>query len=233
MGKNHIKRLSAPTTWPISRKINTWIARPSTSTHQVDSCISLSVLVKEVLKVCKTSKEVKYILSKDKIKIDGIVRKDKNFPTGLMDVVDIDGKFYRMMFNKKGKILPLEIKKDEATIKPRKVVNKTNIKGKKLQLNLFDGSNLLYSKKDINTYDTLVFSKGKLKEKIDFKEGNFVYITGGKQIGKSGILKKIEKTRGLQPKKIIFNDGKKDFETLKDYAYIVGKNKPIITLPNE
>ena len=216
MGKSHIKRLAAPKTWPIHRKVNIWVSRPNTGTHSLDHCISLSVLLREILEVCKTSKEVKYILSKEQIKVDGTIRKDKNFPVGLMDTVQIKDKFYRMLFNKQGKITPISIKKEESNIKPKKVITKTSIKGKKLQINLFDGSNIISAKNDIKTYDTLVFSEGKAKEKIDFKEGSFVYITGGRQIGKSGVLKKIEESKDFQPKKIIFSDGKHDFETLKE-----------------
>jgi small subunit ribosomal protein S4e len=233
MGKNHMKRLAAPKSWPINKKINTWVARPSTGTHKLDNCISVSFLLKEILKICKTSKEVKYILSKNQLKIDGKIRLDKNFPVGLMDTIQIKDEYYRMFFNRRGKLIVIPIKKEESKIKPKKVINKTSIKGKKLQINLFDGSNIISSKNNINTYDTLIFSEGKSKEKIEFKKGSFVYITGGSQIGKSGVLKEIKESKDLQPKKIIFNDGKTDFETLKDYAFIVGKNKPLISLPNE
>ena len=233
MGKNHIKRLAAPKTWPIQKKLSTWVSKPNPGTHKLDNCVSLSVLLKDILGICKTSKEVKYILAKELVKVDGNVRKDKKFPVGLMDTLQVKDNFYRILFNKKGKITPVSIKKEESGIKPRKVINKTSVKGKKLQINLFDGSNILSSKNDVQTSDTLIFSEGKLKEKIGFKEGSFVYITGGRQIGKSGVLKKIEETKDLQTKKIIFSDGKHNFETLKDYAFVIGKNKPIISLPNE
>ena len=150
-----------------------------------------------------------------------------------MDTVKIKDNCYRILFNKKGKIISIPINKKEAQVKPKKVIDKTSIRGKKLQINLFDGSNLLSTKDDVKPYDTLIFDQGKLKQKIVFEEGSFVYITGGRQIGKSGILKKIEKHKDFQPKKIIFNDGKEDFETLKDYAFVIGKVKPIISLPNE
>ncbi len=233
MGKNHIKRLAAPKTWPIHKKISTWVSKPNPGTHKLNNCVSLNLLLKEILGICETSKEVKYLLYKDLVKVDGIVRRDKKFPVGLMDTLQVKDKFYRVLFNKKGKLETVSIKKEESNIKPRKVINKTSIKGKKLQINLFDGSNILSSKSDVQTSDTLIFSEGNLKEKIEFKEGSFVYITGGRQIGKSGILKKIEEAKDLQTKKIIFSDGKQEFETLKDYAFVIGKNKPIISLPNE
>ena len=42
------------------------------------------------------------------------------------------------------------------------------------------------------------------KEKLEFKEGSFVYIFKGKQKGRTGILKKVENTNDLQSKKITF-----------------------------
>lgn len=150
-----------------------------------------------------------------------------------MDVVSVKDKNYRILFSTKGKLAPVEISKEESKIKPMKVIGKTSLKGKKLQINLFDGTNILSDKKDFKTYDSLIFSEGKFKEKVDFKEGAFVYITGGKQIGRAGILKKIENFKGIQSKKIIFSDGKSDFETLKDFAFVIGKDKPLITLQNE
>jgi len=234
MGKNHIKRLAAPKTWPINRKRNIWVARPTTGTHNLNSCIALSVLLKEVLVICKTSREVKQLLNNEKIKVNGIIRKDKTFPIGLMDIIEINKNYYRIFFNKRGKLVSISIPGKESNIIPKKVINKTSLKNKKLQINMFDGSNILSSSKDnIKTYDTLIIENGKIKQKIDFEKGSFVYITGGRQIGKSGVLKEIETRKDFQSTKIIFNDGEKDFETLKDYAFVVGKSKPVITLPNE
>ncbi len=233
MVKNHIKRLAAPKTWPIHRKAHSWIAKPNSGTHRLDSCVSVGTFLKEFLKICKNSREVKFILSNGLVKIDGKIRKNIKFPVGLMDIVSVKDKNYRILFNTKGKLTYVEISKEESKLKPMKVIGKTSLKGKKLQINLFDGTNVLLDKNDLKTYDALIFSEGKIKEKVDFKEGAFVYITGGKQIGRAGVLKKIENSNGIQPKKIIFNDGKSDFETLKDFAFVIGKNKPLITLPNE
>ena len=150
-----------------------------------------------------------------------------------MDVVQVKDKFYRILFNTNGKIMAIPIKKEESKIKPKKIINKTSLKGKKLQINLYDGSNLNDYKNKVNTYDTLLFEENKKNKKISIEEGAFVYITGGSQIGKSGILKKIEKSKDFQPKKIIFNDGTNDFETLKDHAFVIGKSKPLISLSDE
>lgn len=233
MGKNHIKRLAAPKTWPINKKTNIWITKPSPGPHKLSRCFSIETLLKEILKVCRTSKEVKYILTNGLVKIENKVRKSRKFPVGLMDVVTFNNNSYRILLNKKGKLVPIKIDKKEENIRLRKIIGKTSLKKNKLQINLSDGGNFISDKKDFKINDTLVFVDEKLKEKLEFKEGYIVYIVGGKQIGKVGIIKKIEKPKNLQPRKIIFNDGKLDLKTLKDFAFVIGKNKPIISLSNE
>ena len=57
-----------------------------------------------------------------------------------------------------------------------------------------------------------------------------IYITAGKQVGQVGVIKEIKKTKGLQPPTIIFTQGKEDHETPKNYVFIVGKTKPLISL---
>lgn len=233
MGKNHIKRLAVPKTWPINKKTNTWITKPNPGPHKLDRCFSIETLLKEILKVCKTSKEVKYVLTNDLVKIENKIRKSKKFPVGLMDVITFNNNSYRILLNKKGKLVPIKIDKKEENVRLRKIIGKTSMKKNKLQINLSGGGNFISDKKDFKIDDTLVFVDEKLKEKLEFKEGSLVYITGGKQIGKVGIIKKIEKQKDLQPKKIIFNDGKSDLKTLKDFAFVIGKDKPIISLSNE
>jgi small subunit ribosomal protein S4e len=231
MGKNHIKRLAVPKTWPINRKTNTWIIKPKPGPHNLNECFSITTLLKEILNVCKTTREVKYALTNDLIKINGKIRKDKKFQVGLMDVVSFKNNYYRILLSKSRKLIPVKITKDEEKIRLKKIVGKKSLRKNKLQINLSGGENFISTKKDFKTNDTLVFVDGKLKEKLDFKEGSIIYIVGGKQIGTVGIIKKIEKTKSLQPKKIIFNDGKLDLETLRKFVFVIGKNKPIISLP--
>ena len=51
MVRNHIKRLAAPKTWPIHRKAYSWIAKPSSGTHSLDSCVSIGTFLKNEAKI--------------------------------------------------------------------------------------------------------------------------------------------------------------------------------------
>ncbi len=232
MGKGHIKRISAPKSWPIKRKTTKWVIRPFPGSQKLEYSLPLGVILKEILDYSTNTKETKYILNEGKILVNGKSRKTQKFPVGLMDVVTVDKDNFRLMINQKGKLVPIKITDAEAKIYLKKVINKTSLKGKKLQINFSDGTNLL-SNDDYKTGDTVLFDNAKPVEKIRLEKGALIYILAGKQVGKVGVVKDIETTKGLQKTKISFTEGKNDFETLKDYAFVIGKTKPMVTLPNE
>ena len=235
MVKNHIKRLAAPKTWPIERKKHIWVARQLPGTHTIESSLPIVLVLKEFLSYAKTSKEAKQILNTGKIKVDGIVRKEHKFPVGLLDVLTVDKDSYRVLLNENGKLILHPIKKEEASVKPRKIVKKQKVKGNKTQITCYDGVNKNIDKEKYSVSDTLIFDveKKEIKDHLKLEKGAVIYVTGGKQVGKVGTLKEVKKKVGLQPKKIIFSVGKESFETLKDYAFVIGKTKPMISIPKD
>lgn len=231
----HIKRLVAPKTWTIERKKNKFITRPKPGPHQIKMALPLSLVLKDHLNLVKTTKEARKALSKGKIKIDNVVRKDSRFPVGLMDVIEIvDTKqYFRVLLDTRGKLFLHPIKKEEAGIKPRKIIGKVSLKKKKSQINFFDGFNQLNKDKKYGVSDTVLFDiqKNTEKDHVKFEKGAIIYIIGGKQTGKIGVLKEVVNQHGLEKRRIVFSSDNKDFETLKDYAFVIGKNKPEISLP--
>ena len=150
MVKSHLKRLSAPKSWQIKRKGIKFITRPNPGAHSMKNSVSLSLLLKDLLKYAKTTKEVKDILYNKNVLVDGKRRKDHKLPIGIMDVLEVTEmkEHFRILFDQKGKITPVSIKKDEAAIKPCKILNKTKIKGNKTQVNLSDNKNIILKKDD-------------------------------------------------------------------------------------
>jgi len=232
MGKNHIKRIAAPKSWPIKRKTTKWVIRPTAGPHKLENSMPLGIFIKELLGYANNTKETKYILNKEKVLVNGIVRKDQKFPAGILDVLTIEGENYRIVINKNGKLVPVKISAAESKIYPKKIINKKVLKGKKIQINFADGTNLISNEK-YSAGDTVIFSENKLKDHLKFEKGSIVYILGGKQVGQVGVVKDILEQKGIQPTKIIFTQGKEDFETLRKYAFVIGKNKPMVTLSNE
>ena len=232
MGKAHIKRIAAPKSWPIQRKTTKWITRSTPGAHKLEESMPLGVILKEILNYAETTKEVKYILSQKKVSINGKVMKDHKFPVGIMDVLTAGKDNYRIILDKKGKLIPVSINATESKLNPKKVMKKTSIKGKKIQVNFSDGTNIL-SKENYQTGDTVVFSNKKPKEHLKFENGALIYILAGKQVGQIGVIKEIIQKKGLQTTRIIFTQGKELSETLKKYTFVIGKDKPIVTLTNE
>ncbi len=230
MVKKHLSRHKAPKVWPISTKERRWIARPLPGPHKLKNCITLNLLLKNIMKQAKTTRDVKKILNDKKILIDNKPRKDYRLPLGLMDTISVPelDEYYRLFIDEKGKFFLLPLKKEEANIKPYKIIGKKILKNKKIQLNLYDGKNLLVDKNDYQVGDTILLdlSKNKITTHIKFDKGNLIFLTGGKHIGRVGVLEDINKQLGII--KIKIKDDK--FDTSKEYAFVIGEKHPVITL---
>ena len=81
-------------------------------------------------------------------------------------------------------------------------------------------------KKDYKIGDSLIIKtpEQEIKEHLKLEPGVYIMITGGSSIGQSGTLTKIE------GEKIKFKIDNKETETLKKYAFVLGKDKPAITI---
>lgn len=228
MAKYHLKRLASPKTWNVERKGIKFITKPSPGPHNIEKGIPLSVLLKEVLGYAGTTREVKKIIHASEIRIDGKARKDFRFPVGVFDTLEFAGtnEFFRILLNKNGRIGIIKISKEDAGLKPCKIVGKTLVSGK-LQLNLFDGKNIVVDKDGYKVGDTVLLSlpEQKIARHFKLEKKSSIFLTGGKHIGETG---KVEDTSA---KKIIYKNKDDELvETLKDYAFVVGSDKPSISL---
>ena len=227
----HLKRLVAPVYWPTHTRGYTWTFSPSPGPHKKDECIPLAIIVRDILKLAETGREAKKIVKAGEIKIDGKVRKDPKYPVGLLDAISIPkiNKHYRVVPFKNGLKL-IEINEEEANKKIVKIVNKTAVKGGKLQLNLNDGKNILVSNDIYKTHDSLLIELPTLKilEHIKLEEDTLVLIISGKRSGKIGKVAKVYEGRfNVKPKVECEIDNEK-VEVLKEYIICVGKEKPLI-----
>ncbi|MAE42848.1 30S ribosomal protein S4e [Candidatus Woesearchaeota archaeon] len=225
----HLKRYFAPKTWKIMRKERTYVTKPSPGTHKIALSLPLNVILRDMLNYAATNREVKFIVSNKNITVDGIRKKDCKFPVGLFDVLSLNdtNEHFRVLLDKKGKLDLIKIKKEESAIKLCKITGKKSVKGK-LQLNLYDGKNILVEKKDFKVGDTILLVLGKkfeIKEHVKLDKNSLIYLTGGKHIGQIG------KVQDIAGRKIIYKtEDDNVVETLKKYAFPVGKDKPLITL---
>ncbi len=226
----HQKRLSAPKTYKIPRKTFKWVVKPSPGPHNKEA-VPLLIVVRDYLKLADNAREARRIIANGEILVDGVPRKDYKFPVGLFDVIKIPKlkKSYRIVFDGKGRFVPIEIEDDD--LKIYKIVNKTVLKGGKIQLNLFDGTNLLGD----NTYKTkdsilVKIPKKEIVERLPFEVGALVMITGGSHAGKIGKMKEYKIVRGSSPNLVTVDVGGRDITTIVDYVFVIGRDKPVIDL---
>ncbi len=234
MGKNHLKRFAAPRTWAVERKKTKFIARPMPGPHPFNQSISLGVVLTELLNYTKTSKELNLILTKGEVFVDKTLRKKAKFPVGFMDVLELPKlkEYYRIVYTDIGKLKLIKIDKDEADLKILRVIGKNTLKGGKIQINLNDGRNMIIGKEKYNVGDSLLMdlNNKKIKDHFVLENGYTIYLTGGKHIGYVGKIKSIERKKGLHKPKILLDVNGEEIETLRDYAFVVGKDKPYIKL---
>ena len=222
----HLKRLNKPKTWPIKKKGIKYALKPKPGPHSLVTSMPLGILLRDVMGYADDLTEAKYILNNKTVLVDGKRNTDYRFPAGLFDTIriaDTDQSF-RIIINSKGKLEV--IKEKSADMKLCKVTGKTSIKGK-TQLNLNDGKSKIIDKDTYKVGDSLLLKLPELeiKEHIKFEKGALVYLIGGKHIGETG------KIESIAEEKIIYKgEDKQLVETLKIYAFAVGKEKSLINL---
>ncbi len=223
--KNHLKRIAAPRRWHIDRKANTFTTRPKPGAHPLDQGLPLNVILRDIVKIAASTSEVKKILNNNEILVDGKRRKDHRFIVGLFDVVSFNKSQYRVALDAKGRLSLIEIPATEKTKKVCKVTGKSILKGGKIQLNLFDGKNILTSEK-VSVGDSVLIElpSCKITKVFPLKEGATIYLQRGKRSGDSGTLKT------LNDKQAVYESNGKDVETLKEYLFVIGEKKAEVTI---
>jgi len=103
--QKHLKRLAAPKSWMLDKLGGVYSCRPSSGPHRLSECMPISIFLRNRLKYALTQKEVESIMKQRLIKIDGKTRTDTRYPTGFMDVIQIDktGENFRLIYDVKGR----------------------------------------------------------------------------------------------------------------------------------
>lgn len=238
-----LKRFSAPKAWSIPRKGSKFAVNPSSGPHSWWHCIPLLVILRDILKVSETAREAKHIITTGNVKIDGKIQKDHRFPVGVMDVIEIPkvNLFYRMLPAPRRGLILHPIESAEAGFKLCRIENKTIVKGGNIQLNLHDGRNILIKVKDpTNTEEDIYGTKDVLKiaipsqeilEHIKFEDNVLSLVIDGRNLGLTGNITKIDKRFGPHASIVTLERDGKSFQTELDYAFPIGTQQSIISLP--
>lgn len=225
---SHLKRFHMPKNWAVKRKGIIFIVKPNPGPGSLKLSVPIALVFRDLLKYAANLREVKYILLNNNVLVDGVRRKDHRFPVGIFDVIEIKEtkEFFRVIFDKR-KIGLLKIDKNEANLKPCKIAGKKKIR-KKIQLNLYDGKNILVDKYSYKVGDTVILELPKnIKSHLKLEKGNLIYLTGGKHIGAVGSVE------AISGNKIKYKSSEGMFETLKKYAFVIGADKPIVSIKKD
>ncbi|NLI74247.1 MAG: 30S ribosomal protein S4e [Euryarchaeota archaeon] len=231
---NEINRLTAPRSWPIRRKAHQWITKPSPGAHSIDNSVPVTVVVRDLLKICNTAAEVKRIVSNRDMLVDGKIVRDTRKGIGLMDVVSFpkNNSYYRMMVNTRGKFSLVPISEEKSSWKLCRIDNKTIVSGGRTQLNLHDGRNIITDSNEYNTGDVLKIEipSQNILEVYKMEQGNLALITSGSNVGKVEAIDEIIFRRSSSDNIVNFENGS---STTKSNVFVIGNKVPEIELPEE
>jgi small subunit ribosomal protein S4e len=195
--------------------------RPSPGPHKLRESLPLTIFLRYRLKYALTGREVISIVNQRLVKVDGKVRTDATYPAGfmgkvpwtlqppskntdqhlnLLDVITIEksGEHFRLLYDVKGRFTIHRITPEEASYKLLKV-RKLAIGPKGVPYVItHDGRTIRYPDPGIKANDTVKFDieQNKITDFVKFDTGNIVMITGGRNMGRAGVIVHREKHVG-------------------------------------
>jgi len=214
--------------------------RPSTGPHKLRECLPLIILLRNRLRYALTRTEVTKIVKQRLIQVDGKVRTDVTYPSGFMDVITIEktGENFRLLYDTKGRFVLQPITTEEAKFKLCKVrMVSVGIKGVPY-ITTHDGRTIRYPDPLIATGDSvkLDIETGKVTDFVKFETGNVVMVTGGRNLGRIGVVTRRDKHPGSFDIVHIKDAAGNEFATRIGNVFVIGKSegkttKALISLP--
>lgn len=215
-----------------------YASRPSSGPHKLEESLPMIVLLRNRLKYALTKKEVTSIVMQRLIKVDHKVRTDARFPTGLMDIVQIEktNENFRILYDVKGRFIIHRISAEEAEYKLCKV--RKYIVGSKgiPYIVTHDGRTIRYPDPLIRANDTirLNLKTGKIEDFAKFEVGNVCMVTGGRNLGRVGVITQRERHLGGFDVVHVKDAAGHSFATRLSNIFVVGHGaKAWISLPRD
>ncbi|KAK4337129.1 hypothetical protein RND71_043888 [Anisodus tanguticus] len=234
--KKHLKRINAPRSWMLDKIGGVFAPRPSCGPHKLRNSLPLIVILRNRLKYALNYHEVVKIVIQRTIKIDGKIRTDKKYPTGLMDVLSIErtGENFRILYDVKGRFILHKISAEEASYKLCRVKKAAVGANKIPYVVTHDGRTIRYPDPMIKANDTIKFdiNTGKIIDFVKFEVGQLCLVTGGHSMGRIGTIISRERHPGsfdiIHVKDAVGNT----FATRLNNIFVIGSQKtPFISLP--
>jgi len=234
--KKHLKRLAAPKHWMLDKMSGVFAPKPASGPHKMRECIPLIILLRNRLKYALTKREVTFIAMQRLVKIDGKARTESCYPCGFMDVITIEktNETFRLLYDTKGRFTLQRITPAEAKYKLLKV-RKQSVGSKGIPyISTHDGRTIRYPDPLIKVNDTVKFDleTGKITDFAKFELGNLVMVTGGKNVGRVGVIVTRERHPGSFDIIHIKDAIGQTFATRISNVFVIGKGtKSLVSLP--
>jgi len=234
--KKHLKRLAAPSSWMLDKLGGTYAPRPSPGPHKLRECLPLSILLRNRLKYALTGREVLSIVAQRLVQVDGKVRTDTTYPTGFQDVVSLEksGEHFRILYDVKGRFVIHRITPEEASYKLLKVRRVALGARGVPYITTHDGRTIRYPDPAIKVNDTVKFDleQNKITDFVPFETGNIAMITGGRNMGRAGVIVHRERHIGGFDIVHVRDILDRTFATRLTNVFVIGSgSKPWISLP--
>ena len=192
---SHLKRRTIERSWPLPRKGTKYLLKAYPGKKK-ELSIPLGLLIKNILNLAKTRKEVKALLHGKEISVDGKIITEEKFPISIFDSIGLAklGKYYRVILNESGKIALEDIHEKESTQKICKVIGKKILNKGIKQVNCFGGRNFI-SKEKISMNDSVIvdLKTNNISKIMPLKIGSEIFIIGGEHIGEKGKISELDK----------------------------------------
>jgi small subunit ribosomal protein S4e len=235
-GRGKMKRISAPRQWDIARKEARFITKPSPGTHPIEKCYSLAVVLRDLLGMVATQKEVMQVLTRGEVLVDGTPRHDPGFPVGLFDVVSIpkEGKSFRLVPSPDG-LVPRDIVSTEAGTKLCRVKSKVKITGGHIQFGFHDGRSLLDDKLAASCGDTVVMRVPvqTVVDSVKLAKGSTGLVVSGDRAGQVGRIISVKKGTSSREKMVALSLPGGETELPERLVFAVGNEKPVLEVQVE
>jgi small subunit ribosomal protein S4e len=233
---NHLKRLNSPVSWRIAKKTNKFVTKTAPGPHNA-TAMPIAIWLRDHMGIALTMKEIKKILTDRSIFVNGRTCTDPKMGIGVFDIVAIPkmSKYYRILLNKRGDVISVEIDEDAAKTRLCKIANKTIIKGGKVQLNLRYGANII-ADHTCRPKDSVVLSleeenRFAIVDHFPFAEGNVAMVIGGRHSGKVGRIVEIQLVPGSIANRVVLEElatGAR-YDTIENYVFMVGRDEPAVS----
>jgi len=196
----------------------------------------MTIFLRNRLKYALNGTEVTKIVMQRLIKVDNKVRTDSTYPTGFMDVVSIEksGEHFRILYDVKGRFTIHRITPEEATYKLCKVRQVALGARGVPYIVTHDGRTIRYPDPNIKVNDTIKFDleQGKIVDFVKFDTGNLVMVTGGRNMGRAGVIVHREKHIGGFDIVHVKDSLERTFATRVTNIFVIGQGtKPWVSLP--